>query len=86
MLVSYLPVPNHTKEMKTKPTQQSIKALTESSGIIPDFIVCRSPYPMDEVRKSKIVTYANIPIEHVISAPDANTIYEIPLVLLEEKL
>lgn len=86
ILVSYLPVPSHTSEMKSKPTQQAIKALTEAAWIFPDFIVCRSPYRMDDVRKSKIVTYANIPLENVISTPDARTIYEIPLMLLREKL
>jgi CTP synthase len=86
ILVSYLPVPSHTSEMKSKPTQQAVRSLMESAGIFPDFIVCRSLYKMDEVRKSKITTYANIPLENVISTPDAKTIYEIPLMLIKEKL
>lgn len=86
ILVSYLPVPSHTSEMKSKPTQQAIKALTEAAWIFSDFIVCRSPYLMDNIRKNKIVTYANIPLENVISTPDARTIYEIPLMLVREKL
>ncbi|MDR1945069.1 MAG: hypothetical protein LBQ59_03120 [Candidatus Peribacteria bacterium] len=49
-------------------------------------MVCRSLYLMDNVRKNKIVTYANISLENVISTPDAKTIYEIPLMLMREKL
>jgi CTP synthase len=86
ILVTYLPVPKHVAEMKTKPTQTAIKLLTEH-GIVPDFIICRSQYPMDEVRKKKIETYANIGSEYVISAPDIkNTIYAIPLNFEKEQL
>jgi CTP synthase len=78
VLVSYLPVPTHVGEMKTKPTQQAIRMLNES-GIFPDFVLCRATKPMDYVRKLKIETYANIPSENIISAPDIKTIYRIPL-------
>jgi len=64
--------------MKTKPTQQAIKLLSES-GVFPDFILCRAREPLDEVRKKKIETYANIAADCVISAPDIETIYSIPL-------
>ncbi|TET79872.1 CTP synthase (glutamine hydrolyzing) [candidate division TA06 bacterium] len=85
VLVTYLPVPDHISEMKTKPTQQAIKMLSEH-GIFPDFILCRGKRPLDHVRKKKIEIYANIPSEHVISAPDVDTIYAIPLNLEKERL
>ena len=86
LLVTYLPIPDHMEEMKTKPTQMAIKLLTEQ-GIFPDFILCRAKRPLDAVRKKKIETYANIDSDHVISAPDIkNTIYSIPLNFEKEKL
>lgn len=85
-LVSYLPVPHHAQEMKTKPTQQSIKMLYESAGIFPDFIICRSRFPIDEVRKKKIEVYANISSEFIINAPDTDSIYRIPSILEKENL
>ncbi len=83
VLVSYLPIPSHMGEMKTKPTQQAIRMLSET-GIFPDFIICRSRKPLDYVRKKKIETYANISSEHIISEPDVDTIYSIPLDLEKE--
>ncbi len=85
ILVSYLPVPANIGEMKTKPTQHAIRTLMES-GISPDFVLCRSEHPLDEVRKKKLEIYANIPSENIISAPDINTIYSIPLNFEKEKL
>jgi|TARA_Y100000310_G_scaffold339842_1_gene433795 CTP synthase len=85
VLVTYLPVPSHIEEMKTKPTQQAIRLLSES-GIVPDFIVCRAKTALDKERKQKIETYANISSEHVISEPDIDTIYQIPLDLEKEHL
>ncbi len=85
VLITYLPIPSHIEEMKTKPTQQAIRLLGET-GIIPDFIVCRAKKALDDVRKQKIETYANIPSEHVISEPDIDTIYSIPLDLEKEQL
>jgi CTP synthase len=78
VLVTYLPVPTHIGEMKSKPTQQAIRTLNES-GIFPDFVLCRATTPLDSVRKGKIETYSNIPSENIISAPDIDTIYRIPL-------
>jgi len=78
VLVTYLPVPSHINEMKTKPTQHSIKLLSEQ-GIFPDFILCRAKRPLDQIRKRKIETYANIDVDHIISAPDVDTVYRIPL-------
>ena len=85
VLISYLPVPPHVGEMKTKPTQQAIRMLGEH-GIFPDFIVCRADRDIDEVRKKKIQVGANVPIDHIISAPDMETIYDIPLTLEAEDL
>lgn len=85
MLVSYLPIPKHIYEMKTKPTQQSIRLLNEA-GIFPDFILCRAASVLDDVRRKKIERYANIPSDHVISAPDITTVYQIPLNFEREEL
>ena len=85
VLVTYLPIPSHIEEMKTKPTQQAIRLLSES-GIFPDFIICRAKKALDIVRKKKIETYANIISEHVISEPDIETVYQIPLDLEKERL
>ena len=85
VLVTYLPIPSHIEEMKTKPTQQAIRLLSEH-GIFPDFIICRAKKPLDVIRKKKIETYANIISEHVISEPDIETVYQIPLDLEKEKL
>ncbi|MFH2028346.1 MAG: CTP synthase (glutamine hydrolyzing) [Nanoarchaeota archaeon] len=84
VLITYLPVPSHIDEMKTKPTQQAIKLLTEH-GIMPDFIICRAHKALDAPRKKKIEIYANIASDHVISEPDIDTIYRIPLDLEKEK-
>jgi len=84
VLVTYLPVPSHIEEMKTKPTQQAIRMLSEN-GIFPDFIICRSKTALDDVRKKKIETYANIGLDHVISEPDIDTVYRIPLDLEKEQ-
>ena len=89
IMVTYLPVPSHIDEMKTKPTQLSVKLLREN-GIQPDFIFCRGKYALDEPRKRKIERYANIEPGHVISMPDvtgpgtAGTIYVVPLDLEKE--
>lgn len=85
VLVAYLPIPDHIHEMKTKPAQQAIKLLNEE-GISPDFIICRSHFGVDEIRKKKIEVYANIASDCVISAPDIETIYQIPLDLEKEQM
>jgi CTP synthase len=85
VLITYLPVMGHLNEMKTKPTQQAIRLLTENA-IFPDFIICRAVKSVDDVRKKKIETYANIASKYVISEPDVSTIYEIPLDLEKDKI
>lgn len=76
-LVSYLPVPPSVGEMKTKPTQYAVRTLN-SAGILPDFVIGRSEQPMDEPRKKKIAQFCQVPPEHIISAPDVSSIYDIP--------
>ena len=85
LLVAYLPIPHHIEEMKTKPVQQAVKLLNEE-GICPDFIICRSKYAIDDIRKRKIELYANIDSDHVIAAPDIESIYQIPLDLERENM
>jgi CTP synthase len=85
IMVSYLPIPSKIGEMKTKPTQTAVRTLN-SAGIFPDFIFCRAEVPLDEVRKQKLETFCNIPKGNAISAPDVETIYEIPLNFEKEKL
>lgn len=85
ILVSYLPVPRNIGEMKTKPTQYAAITLN-SAGIQPDFIVCRSEQALDDVRRNKIAVSCNIKPEQVISAPDVESIYEVPIYLEQEGL
>ncbi len=84
VLVTYLPVPGHIEEMKTKPTQQAVRMLCEQ-GIMPDFIVCRSKQPLDDARKKKIEEYAHVSLDHIIAAPDVQSIYQMPLVFEEQQ-
>lgn len=85
VLVTYLPVPNHIGEMKTKPTQQAIRLLGQES-IMPDFIICRSEYALDDVRKQKIEAFSHIPLDHIIAAPNIHTIYQQPLNFEQQQL
>jgi len=78
MMVSYLPVPGKLGEMKSKPTQNAIRQLN-SYGINTDFIIARSEVPMDAKRKEKIAISCSVPVANVISAPDVDSIYDIPL-------
>lgn len=78
VLVSYLPVPNKVGEMKTKPTQYAVRTMN-SYGIHPDIIVARSDRALDKKRKEKIAMSSNVSIENIISAPDVESIYDIPV-------
>ncbi len=78
VLVSYLPVLNNTGEMKSKPTQHAVRALS-SVGIQADIIIARSSVPMDQPRKEKISRLCNVQAQDIISAPDVPSIYEVPL-------
>ncbi|MFW5853368.1 MAG: CTP synthase [Patescibacteria group bacterium] len=78
VLVSYLPVPSKIGEMKTKPTQYAVRSLN-SFGVHPDIIVARADRPLDKARKEKIATASNVGVEDIISAPDVDSIYDIPV-------
>ncbi len=78
VIVSYLPIPRMVGEMKTKPTQHAVRNL-QGAGIQPDLIVARSEKPLDLRRKEKLALNCNVSIKDVISAPDADSIYDIPL-------
>ena len=80
-----VPVVGSVGEQKTKPTQHSIKEL-QGLGIRPDIIVGRSNDMLDEDIATKIAFFADIPREAVISAPDAQSIYDVPLMFLEQGL
>ena len=85
VLVSYLPIPSKIGEMKTKPTQYAVRTLN-SAGIQPDIIVARSAVPLDKKRKEKIALNCNIQERDVISAPDIESIYEVPINFEKDKL
>lgn len=81
-LVPYL---SAAGELKTKPTQHSVKTLSES-GMSPDVLVCRSEYPLDNSIRKKIALFCNVEIEDVIASLDADSIYEVPLLMQDEGL
>lgn len=83
--VSYVPTPGHLGEPKTKPTQLSVKTLN-SLGIQPDFIIARGEKKLDRRRKDRLALFCNMHKDDVISSPDLPSVYEIPLVLQEQKL
>lgn len=78
VLVSYLPVPGYLGEMKTKPTQYAARSLN-SAGIQADFILARANKAIDEPRRRKLAVFCNVRPDDVISAPDVQSIYEIPI-------
>ncbi|MGZ4133082.1 MAG: CTP synthase [Actinomycetota bacterium] len=83
--VSLMPYIGPSGELKTKPTQHSVKEL-RALGLQPDAIVCRSDRPIGRNLKEKISLLCDVPIAGVVSAPDAPSIYEVPLVLHKEGL
>jgi CTP synthase len=85
VMVSYVPCPNKVGEMKTKPTQHAVRTVN-GAGVQPDIIIARSEVPMDQKRKEKISMFCSVPEECVISAPDIETVYEIPLNLERDHL
>ncbi|OGH93947.1 MAG: CTP synthase, partial [Candidatus Magasanikbacteria bacterium RIFOXYD2_FULL_41_14] len=80
ILVGYMPVPSHLGEMKTKPTQHAARTLN-NSGLQADFIVARGKYELDKPRKEKLALFCWMKPEDIISAPDVESIYTIPVVL-----
>jgi len=85
ILVSYLPIPGTVGEMKTKPTQNAIRQLN-SYGVQPDIVIARSTVALDAKRKQKIAISCTIKPEHVISAPDVTSVYDVPLNFERDKL
>jgi len=85
VLVSYLPIPKKIGEMKTKPTQYATRTLN-SAGIQPNIILARADTSLDKIRKQKISVFCNVEPEDVISAPDTDCIYEIPLNFEKENM
>jgi len=83
--LTLIPYLRAAQELKTKPTQHSVKLLS-SEGVFPDVIVCRTEEPITEEIKRKIALFCNVKPEAVIEARDASTIYEVPLIMMEEKL
>ncbi|MBI2607629.1 MAG: CTP synthase [Candidatus Doudnabacteria bacterium] len=82
--VAYLPIPGNIGEMKSKPVQQSVRTLN-SMGIEPDFVVARAERVVDDRRKERIALFCNVKKEDVISNPDLPSIYEVPLVMQQQK-
>lgn len=76
--LTYVPIPSGVEEQKSKPTQQSVKQLSER-GIHPDIIIGRSPKPLGKKLKEKIALFCNIDADCVISGTDVDTVYRIPL-------
>lgn len=85
ILVSYLPVPPKIGEMKTKPTQYAVRSLN-AAGIQPDMIVARSEIALDKKRKEKLADHCNLREEDIISAPDVDSVYEVPLNFEKDEL
>ncbi|MBW4545649.1 MAG: CTP synthase [Symplocastrum torsivum CPER-KK1] len=83
--VTLLPWIPAAGEMKTKPTQHSVKEL-RSIGIQPDILVCRCDRPLHPGLKEKLSEFCDVPVESVITSPDARSIYEVPLILEREGL
>ncbi len=83
--LTLIPYLKAAKELKTKPTQHSVKMLSET-GVHPDIIVCRTEESLGDEIKRKIALFCNVKIEAVIEAMDASTIYEVPLMMLQERL
>ncbi|PWV45572.1 CTP synthase [Chitinophaga sp. S165] len=83
--LTLIPYLRAAKELKTKPTQHSVKMMSEN-GVHPDVIVCRTEEPMYNDLKKKIALFCNVTVDAVIEATDMSTIYEVPLEMLREKL
>ena len=83
--LTLIPYLSTSGELKTKPTQHSVKTLLEY-GIQPDILVCRTEYHLDSDLRKKIALFCNVEQKCVIESIDAKTIYEVPLLMKEEKL
>jgi len=85
IMVSFLPIPSKIGEMKTRPTQNAVNQLA-GYGVHTDIIIARSEVPVDKKRKEKIGIACNIPEENVISAPDIDSVYDVPLNFEKDKI
>ena len=83
--LTLIPYLSATGELKTKPTQHSVKTLLEY-GVQPDILVCRTEHPLNEDIKVKIARFCNVDKEAVIESINAETIYDVPLLMKSEKL
>ena len=83
--LTLLPYLSAAAEIKTKPTQHSVKKLMES-GLNADIIVCRTEHKLSSDLRKKIALFCNVDVKSVIESIDAKTIYDVPLLMLEEKL
>jgi CTP synthase len=83
--LTLVPFLNAAKELKTKPTQHSVKELLQT-GIQPDILACRTEHPIPREIREKIAQFCNVELSAVIEAIDAPTIYDVPLLMLKEKL
>lgn len=85
MHLTLLPYLKTSEELKTKPTQHSVKTLLES-GVQPDILVCRTEYSLTKALRRKLALFCNVKINAVIEAIDAQSIYDVPLHMLKENL
>lgn len=83
--LTLIPYLKAAKELKTKPTQHSVKELL-NTGIQPDILVCRTEYPITMDIRRKLALFCNVEVSSVIEAIDAETIYDVPLLMLKERL
>ena len=83
--VTLIPYLKASGELKTKPTQQSVKEL-QAMGLWPDVLVCRSEYPIDQELRDKIALFCNVPENHVLQNLDVDYLYEAPLAMEREQL
>lgn len=83
--LTLIPYLSAAGELKTKPTQHSVKALLEL-GVQPDILVCRTEHPLNDSIKKKIALFCNVAEEAVIESMDADTIYDVPLLMQKERL
>ena len=83
--VTFLPYISSTAELKTKPTQHSVREL-RSIGIQPDFIVCRSDHEVTDEIRQKISVHCDVPAKAVITLPTVTTVYEVPIILEDQEL
>jgi CTP synthase len=85
VMVSYLPEPGTIGEMKTKPTQHAVRALN-GVGLYPQLIVARATSLLDDKRKEKLAMFCGVPIDRIVSGPDVESIYDIPVNLHKQKV